>query len=761
MPNSSERWEKISVLFDEWVELDPGLREQRLTELAATDAPMADEVRALLMADEGVNTILDGNAASSVPGILTDLDSVPGDGVVGPYRLLRSIGIGGMGEVWLAERTDGAYEQHVAVKLLKRGMDSNLILRRFLQERQILARLHHNHIVRLIDGGMSSEGRPFYVMDFVDGQPITDYAASHSLDVRARTTLLASVADAVAYAHSQLIVHRDLKPSNVLVDGEGEPRVLDFGIAKLIEESDDPAMTGTGMRVLSPAYAAPEQILGEPIGTATDVYALGLILCELLTGQLPQQRQTTSLPQLAADVSQHVLDRASVLARHATSERIAETYGSDVSPKSVAQKVSGDLDLIVATALQREPSRRYQTASALADDLRRWLEGRPISARADSTGYRLNRFIRRNRAGVAATVLIALSLVAGLGAALWQADKASRQAELAYQQAQRADKEAVSARQSAQRSRRVTAFLMSIFTHEHPLRRTESGATTLAQAFDDALERVDTEFADDPMLLGELLDDFGEVTTSRGKLDQSQALFERALALAEQTRGLNDPAVAESLVNLGVVASYRGDVMVAKPYLLRAVTILEPHARELPRDYANALSALSVVMDGQGSRAEAERLQRRAIEILRDANVAPGMLIAALSNLATSQSHVGNYSEAESLANEALAIAERDFGKDSANVIPPLWTLEVVAEHRGDLKEEQSLVERRLAVARSALPPGHPWLAITLGQSGFMLMRVGKAKEGEARMREALDLLEREGNEGDDVQFIQRRLWIG
>ncbi|MGB4859277.1 MAG: serine/threonine-protein kinase, partial [Dokdonella sp.] len=243
MSDRASRWTEIAELFDELAELSATEREQRLAAIGSNDDTLAAELRALLKADESANTILDSNAASSVPGILTDLDSVPGDGLVGPYRLLRSIGVGGMGEVWLAERTDGAYEQHVAVKLLKRGMDSNLILRRFLQERQILARLHHNHIVRLIDGGMSSEGRPFYVMNFVDGQPITDYAASHSLDVRARTTLLASVADAVAYAHSQLIVHRDLKPSNVLVDGEGEPRVLDFGIAKLIEESDDPAMT--------------------------------------------------------------------------------------------------------------------------------------------------------------------------------------------------------------------------------------------------------------------------------------------------------------------------------------------------------------------------------------------------------------------------------------------------------------------------------------------------------------------------------------
>ena len=767
MSDRSQRWNELSNLFDEYVELSTELREHRLEKLVTSDPALADELRALLAADESANTMLDSDA-SSIAAFASTLDTKPADGMAGPYRLLRSIGVGGMGEVWLAERTDGAYEQQVAVKLLKRGMDTQLILRRFLQERQILARLHHNHIVRLVDGGMSSDGRPYLVMDFVDGQPITDYAREHALDVRARAALLAKVADAVAYAHSQLIVHRDLKPTNVLVDTDGDPRVLDFGIAKLIEEKDDAIMTGTGMRVLSPAYAAPEQVLGEVVGTSTDVFALGLMLYEIVVGALPAHRQQWSFPQFAADVSIQVAGRASSAVRAATDAHITALYGNGTLPRQVVKQVAGDLDLIIATALQREPARRYATVTAFADDLRRWLDRRPITARADSTAYRFNRFVRRHRFGVAATAVVLLALVAGLGAALWQADKARQQAKLAEQQAQRADqqaqradKEAVSARQSAERSRRVTAFLITVFTQEHPLRRTESGATTLAQAFDDTLERIDTEFADDPLLQGELLDDFGEITTTKGKLDQSQALFERALALAEQTRGLDDPAVAESLVNLGVVASYRGDVMAAKPYLQRAVKILAPHSRELPRDYANALSALSVVMDEEGNRAEAERLQRLAIQILREAKVAPEMLIPALSNLATSQSNVGNFNEAESLANELLAIAEHAFGKESANIIPPLWTLEVVADHRGNLELEQRLVERRLAVARAALPPGHPWLAITLGKSGFMLMRVGKAKEGEARMREALGLLAREGNKGDDVQLIQRRLWIG
>src|SRR5690606_36456339 len=293
-------------------------------------------------ADATDNAFLDGGAAAISGMLETGDDGAPADGMAGPYRLLRPLGEGGMGVVWLAERTDGAYEQQVAVKLLKRGMDTHAILRRFLQERRILARLRHPHIVRLLDGGMSADGRPFYVMDHVDGQPITAFAMQHALVVRARVGLLATVAEAVAYAHSQLVVHRDLKPSNVLVDQAGTPRVLDFGIAKLIEESGEATMTGTGMRVLSPAYAAPEQILGEPVGTATDVYALGLMLCELLLGELPPRRRAGRPEQPTLDAALEPLDRASSLAGRMRPERIAALYGQPLDGRSLGREIAGD-----------------------------------------------------------------------------------------------------------------------------------------------------------------------------------------------------------------------------------------------------------------------------------------------------------------------------------------------------------------------------------------------------------------------------------
>ncbi|MGN6518642.1 MAG: serine/threonine-protein kinase, partial [Dokdonella sp.] len=272
MSHDAARWIRVAAWFDELVELVPAMRDARLAAIATEDPLAAGELRALLAADALEHGVLDAGLAGAVrdlPG--GSPDAAPADGRIGPYRVLRQIGEGGMGVVFLAERGDGSYEQRVAIKLIRRGMDSAAVVARFLRERRILARLAHADIVRLLDGGVAADGRPYYVMEYVDGEPLTAFASACRLPLRERVALAARIAGAVAYAHAQLVVHRDLKPSNVLVDADGAPHVLDFGIAKLLEDSGEQTRTGTGLRVLSPAYAAPEQILGEAIGTATDV----------------------------------------------------------------------------------------------------------------------------------------------------------------------------------------------------------------------------------------------------------------------------------------------------------------------------------------------------------------------------------------------------------------------------------------------------------------------------------------------------------
>ncbi|MEO8671466.1 MAG: serine/threonine-protein kinase [Tahibacter sp.] len=654
MATPGERWSEVAALFDECVELAPDEQARRLADLERVDAALAAEVRSLLAADVDADSLLDAGVAAAVPDMLTrTTDPGPRDGLAGPYRLLRLLGEGGMGVVWLAERTDGAYEQQVAVKLLKLGMDTQAILRRFLQERRILARLHHPHIVRLMDGGMSSDGRPYYVMEFVDGLPITEHAARHGLAVRARVELLAQVAEAVAYAHTQLIVHRDLKPSNVFVNRSGEPRVLDFGIAKLLEESADQTQTGTGLRVLSPAYAAPEQILGEAIGTATDVYALALMLCELLVGELPLRRRAVTPAQLAQEVTHETVERASTLASRLPPERAGLLYGAATDTRRLAHQISGDLDLIIATALQRDPARRYATAAAFADDLRRWLTQRPITARADAASYRLLKFIRRHRVGVAASALIVASLVAGLGTALWQA----RRAQVAAETALRAEEKAL---QQAEIATAVSDFLTrDVIQAANPYRGKLD--IRLTDALIKAAPRIDERFAGKPRLAGVVRRELADSLFLAGELAASQSNAEQALATLEGAFGGADPDVIASRTSLTRVLHRMDRYVDAKLVAQKGLDALGPDAPprlRLPLQVAMA----GLEMEDREETKAVEDLDRLIPQVVAEFGAIEPVHIDVLDHKMRSLMGLERYDDALAIVRELRSGTEKKFG---------------------------------------------------------------------------------------------------
>ena len=748
MATQDDRWGEVAALFDELVELDPAARAARLSALLATDPELAREVEALLQADAevGADALFDSGAAGALPGLLEREATAPADGLAGAYRLLREIGEGGMGMVWLAERTDGAYEQQVAVKLLKRGMDTHAILRRFLQERRILARLHHPHIVRLLDGGMSADGRPFYVMEHVDGEPITEYAAHHRLDIAARVDLLAQVADAVAYAHSQLVVHRDLKPSNVLVDATGQPRVLDFGIAKLIEESGEQTVTGTGLRVLSPAYAAPEQILGEPVGTPTDVYALGLLLCELLVGVLPHQR-IAHPTRLAVDAGEEAA-RASTLAARMSTERTRELYGESLDPARLSRRLSGDLDLIIATALKREPARRYATAAAFARDLRHWLDGRPISARADSGWYRLRRFASRHRLGVAAGVLVALSLLGGLGTAMWQA-------RIAREQAQRADAARAQAEQQLARNERVKQFILALFGEQDPVARARAKARSPVELIRAGIDEIEASLADEPGLQAELLRDLGEIQANLDESDVARATLQRAWDRQKAVSGEDSVASAEAQAAYGEAVYRAGDAVAAAPLLRDAIARLQAAGLGQRPRAAQAESALSQIELIGARNDEAERLARHALESDR-ANYGRDSLQVSLrlSSLGKVLQETGRYDEALATYREALAIVRARGGDDHARAaILHTYIADVLRVQR---RYAEALPEYEAAVRieRELLPPGHAILGATLLRLGDLQRRMRRLGEADRTLSEAIAMLERTRS-GQYAQALQ------
>jgi len=732
MNDAAGRWKRISAAFDALVELDAETRARRLDALEAEDAALAVAVRALLAADADGNAVLDAGVAEVVPDLL---DGAPPDRRAGPYRLLHPIGEGGMGVVWLGERTDGAYEQQVAVKIIKRGMDSAAIVRRFVQERRILARLHHAHIVRLLDGGMTADGRPFYVMEHVRGSALTVHAAERQLDITARIALLAKVADAVAYAHTHLVVHRDLKPSNVLVDAAGEPRVLDFGIAKLIEDTGEQAVTGTAARVLSPAYAAPEQILGEPVGTTADVYALGMLMSELLTGALPQRRSGASAARLAHEAAHETSQRLSLVAAQQSGDRLAALYGDAADARRLARQLGGDLDVIAATALQREPSRRYRTAAAFADDLRRWLDGRPIAARADSAAYRFARFVRRHRVGVAAAALIALSLLGGLGAALWQARIAREQARQAATERQHAERQLA-------RAERVKDFMLTLFREQDPISRAKAQARTAPELIREGIAQIDATLATEPDLQAELLRDLGQLQVGLDDRAGGEATLRRAWDLQTELSGPHSAAAAEALAAYADAVYATGDSARAGTMLRDAVEQLRQrrgadHARTV-----EAESRLAVVEMIEGRYEEAERLARHALEVAR-ARYGDGHaeLIEPLGVLGNVLKEGGRYPEALALYDEALRIVADTLGEGHARGV-------ALRSRRGDIlrvqrRYDEALVdyETALRIERAQLPAGHALIGGTLLRLGDLQRRTGRLDEANRSLSEAIAIL--------------------
>lgn len=454
-----DRWQRLNEIFQAALAFAPGERPAFLAQACAGDESLRRESEDLLRAHEGAERDL---GAIERFEVALDEPASPGRAGLrlGPYRISEETGRGGMSTVWLADRVDGQFEQHVAIKVIKRGMDTAQVLERFRAERQILASFDHPNIARLIDGGTTDDDLPYFVMEHIRGRPIDEYADERRLSVRERLGLFLHVCDAVSYAHRHLIVHRDIKPQNILVTTDGVPKLLDFGIAKILQEAGDPGThTVSGLHLLTPDYASPEQVEGRPTTTQTDVYSLGVVLYELLTGRSPYRPRTWSTRDVCESVLTSDVERPSTAVGRpadetSTGRRVAP--GTDRSLASGAgnldrlrDQLHGDLDAIVLAALRKEPVRRYASVEQFADDIRRYLNGLPVQARPDGLWYRGTKFVRRNRVAVTAGVLVAAALVGGAITTAWQAREARVQARLAQEAQGRAERRFIEVRKLA------------------------------------------------------------------------------------------------------------------------------------------------------------------------------------------------------------------------------------------------------------------------------------------------------------------------
>jgi serine/threonine protein kinase/tetratricopeptide (TPR) repeat protein len=588
-----ERWKQVETIFEEVLEIPPGERSPFLERTCAGDEELRHEVDSLLESHGGAGTFLDNSDPFFSKEDLTENDSFLQSGTtIDHYRIVREIGRGGMGAVYLAERADAEYEKQVAIKLIKRGMDTDSVLRHFRNERQILASFDHPNIARLFDGGTTGGGLSYFVMEYVEGVPIDEYCNKHALSIGERLKLFREVCAAVSYAHRHLVIHRDIKRTNILVTAEGIPKLLDFGIAKILQQGDgaQPLATMTGLRLMTPEYASPEQIRGEAVTTASDVYSLGIILYELLTGSSPY-RFTSRAPR---DVERAITEQEPT--RPSTAVLESNRNSAIANRKSLR----GDLDNIVLMALRKEPERRYASVEQFSEDIRRHLEARPVLARKDTIGYRAAKFVRRNKAVVAAASLLFVSLLGGIITTTWEAHRARVQEAAARRQ------ETLAKAEKARAERRfadVRQLAHSLLFDYHDAIKDLPGATRVRERLvKDALANLDklaAEVQGDSILQRELAAAYERVGDVRGEAYGSANLGDRAGALDSYGKALriredllaSDPhdvqnrrALAAIHKKIGGALQETNEAKLGLEHLRKALTISSALAAEQATD---------------------------------------------------------------------------------------------------------------------------------------------------------------------------------
>jgi serine/threonine-protein kinase len=692
-------------------------RELWLTRIAVEQADLMPLLRALL-----IRATAESDAFMARPAELVWAEAIgdtggvgPGE-QVGPYRLVRELGSGGMGTVWLAERADGALQRQVALKLPRFGWAAG-VAQRLQQERDALAALEHRHIARLYDAGMTAEGRPYLAMEFVDGSPIDVFAAKHNLPVRARLELFQQVTQAVDFAHRRLIVHRDLKPSNILVTHAGDVRLLDFGAAKLLQDSGAPesALTREAGRAMSPDYASPEQIRGEPITVASDVYSLGVVLFELLTGARPYRLERQSSAALEAAIVAAEAPIASSSVAH---------------DRKLSRELRGDLDNIITKALKKSTQERYSTVRELADDLRRWLDHEPVSARGDSVAYRLRKFVRRNRVTVAATSLVICTLAVATTVTSMEMLEARRQRDEARSQAKRAEAQ--------------ERFANMVMEQTGPGGR----EFTREEMLDRSVELLDEQYSNDPRFIARALIPISGRYMDLGNTAKELATLERAETIARQ---LHDPVLVLSVqCNTVETELARGSLERAIGRMSEARTLLA-HTDGVPvAERIDCIHAEATLADARGDRATAVERINQAITLQEQLDRTDLTYRALLSHAQVLYLHAGRPQDAWAIIEKTLAVLQTTDARNNEARSGALHNQAMALLQMGEVSAALGREREAFALmsSESSDQPAHPVMADVIGR---LLTRMNRAEEGAVWSERALASARGGGNLGAQV----------
>jgi serine/threonine protein kinase len=657
---------------------------------------------------------------------------------LGPYTLISQIGQGGMGSVWLAERNDGRFERRVAVKFIHIALMGKGGEGRFKREGSILGRLSHPHIAELVDAGLSAAGQPYLVLEYVEGDSIDRYCDRRNLDVEARIRLFLEVLGAVAHAHANLIVHRDLKPSNVLVSKEGQAKLLDFGIAKLLEgEAEDGTatlLTVEGGRAMTPEYAAPEQVTGAPVTTATDVYALGVLLYVLLTGQHPAGKGRRSPAELLKAIVDTEPTSPSDIVTTETANREETTTNAarrTSTPDKLSRLLQGDLDTIIVKALKKDPRERYASVTALADDLQRYLRHEPIAARPDTLTYRAGKFVRRNRIVVVLASLAFLAAATGVTGTGVQARRARAQRDVAIRERDRGS--------------RVTQFMIKMFKVSDP-GESRGNSVTAREILDKAAAEVDTELAKDPETQAQMMDVMGNVYFSLGLYPKSESMLTRSVDTRRQALGPSHPDTLASASDMGRTLSAELRDQDAEKLLRETLAVQQRVLGPEHPDTLTTMHRLANTLIGQKRYPEAEQLHREVLEKRRRV-LGPDHTdtVASMDNMAFVFMSEERLPEAEKMQRDALAIAERVQGADDPYTLDSINRLARILSLEKRFPEAEKVQRDGLEIQLRVLGPDHAFTLRSLANLRSILMYEHNYYEAEKVARQ--------------IQARQARVW--
>lgn len=722
--------ESVADIFERAIGLPPEELASYLDAACGAAGPVRARVESMLDSVERATGWLHDLAdRAGLSGLHDEPAELPPDTSIGPYRLVRLIGRGGMGAVYLAERADEHFHKQVALKVLPMGMRDEEMRRRFLAERQILARLVHPHIAALLDGGITEDGTPYFVMEHVEGLALDVHCDRHELGVDARLDLFLQVCDAVAHAHRSLVVHRDLKPSNVLVDADHRVKLLDFGIAKVLDEESE--HTRAGVRPMTPLYAAPEVLRGEAVTTATDVYSLGVLLYELVVGASPYGRRPASDTEWLRIVCEEEAPSPSAWAMQspegATEDPQVRARRRGTTPHALRERLRGDLDTIAGMALRKDPDARYRSVDELAADLRRHREDLPVHARPLTLNYRMRKFVRRHRAPVIASAVAVLMALTVTVLGVVHVVTTTRQARQIAIERDHAEQ--------------IRDFLVDTFLNSDPnVSRGEE--ITARELLDRGAARIETALGGVPQSQAMMMSTMADVYITLALYDEARPLVERAISLHEERQSTDSRDFAHLVHQAAMVEEQTGHFDAARAFAERAIALW----KTIDDFEALAISTILLgrVHQREGDFETASIHLQEGVHLLREhADVETETMATALTNLASLHQQQGDLEQAEPMHREALRIRRVVYTGDHLKLMESLYSLGGIARRLGRLDEAQAHYEEALALTARLVPEGYPDDAYLHNGLGFLHLDRGELAPAADRFERALALSRR------------------